>query len=370
MRIEPLHLQGLEGLYGYVEQLDQHITPCTHTHRKKVSPSGGDGEKHVCHMSRSHGVILANAPVTSAQGTARRWCFTLNNPEGLISVEDCEAWGARYVVYQEEVGESGTHHLQGYVEMNKPVRFTHFKGLEGAHFEKAVATKKAADYCKKSETSVGEVFEYGSMGAQGVRTDILALRDSVRSGKRGRDLFDDDSTVGAAVKFSRAVDKMVECYSKPPDRANLRVVFHYGPAGTGKSHCAHADGAYYFDGNNGFWNGYAGEKHIIFDEFGGHCLTPLMFQRVCDVYPLNVNVKGGSYPFYGTDIHITSNYLPSRWWNEKTKYNEQAVYRRIHVVHYHDKYGHYVLFESDGEGLAMDKLASYLAHPPPINVIV
>lgn len=143
------------------------------------------------------------------------------------------------------------------------------------------------------------------------------------------------------------------------------MIFHYGPPGTGKSHCAYEEGAYLYDGHNGFWNGYNGESVVIFDEFGGHVLTPLMFQRFCDKYPVHVNIKGTSAPFNGQTIHICSNYLPEEWWSEKTKFNKDAIDRRIHEVHYHwafKKFYRYVSEEPGAvHGCAMQQLRSKLA---------
>lgn len=50
--------------------------------------------------------------------------FTLNNPEGLIYEDEWKALEkVTYVVYQEEMGDKGTHHLQGYIELNSPQRY-------------------------------------------------------------------------------------------------------------------------------------------------------------------------------------------------------------------------------------------------------
>ena len=131
----------------------------------------------------------------------------------------------------------------------------------------------------------------------GARTDLLHLRDAVRDGKRGRQLFDDDTLAGSAIKYQRGIAALVEAYSEPQMRGDLRVVLHYGPPNTGKTHCCHSPDAYYFDGEGGgFWIGYKGETKVIFDEFSGATLRPLQFQRVCDIYPYWLNVKGSQVP--------------------------------------------------------------------------
>jgi len=69
---------------------------------------------------------------------AKRWCFTLNN----YTSNDIDAFKFHSSKYKkciigEEVGESGTPHLQGYIYFNTKLRpLSLFKDL-GAHFEKA-----------------------------------------------------------------------------------------------------------------------------------------------------------------------------------------------------------------------------------------
>lgn len=225
--------------------------------------------------------------------------FTLNNPQGLLTEEDFVDWGARYLVFQEEMApETGTLHLQGYIEMDRPVRFTHFTGLEGAHFDVARGTpKECSDYCKKEESRVGGPYIFGAQSVkQGQRTDLLKLRDAVRDGKRGRALFDDDDLAGSAIKFGRGVDAMARAYSSARPRDDLEVVFHYGPAGTGKSHCAHQANQCELATGNGFWLNYNDEPNLLLEEFGGHFMPPAEFLKLADKYAYTANVKGGQVP--------------------------------------------------------------------------
>lgn len=207
--------------------------------------------------------------------------------------------GASYLVYQEEMGEKGTHHLQGYVEFPVAARRTKIsKVLDRAFIEIARGTPEENEkYCTK-EGGLSEPIRFGKISkGSGARTDVLRLRDAVRDGRRGKDLYDDDLVAGAAIRYGRGVSDMASAYSTAPMREGVRVFFHFGPPGTGKTHCAHSEEAYYFDGNQGeFWIGYTGQSTLILDEFGGHVLKPLMLQRLCDKYPLWLAIKGGQVP--------------------------------------------------------------------------
>jgi len=301
----------------------------------------------------------------------RRWRFTLNNYEGLITQEDFDEWGAKFLIFQEEVGAEGTPHLQGYIEMPRPVRFSHFKLPEATFLVAEASTDANIEYCSKEDTRVGGPYRFGVPSKQGQRTDLIELRNAIIAGKRGAALFLDDLVCGAAIKYQRGVDAMVSAFHKPVERGDIRVVFHYGPAGTGKTTCAHDPEAFYFDGNQGgFWTGYQGQKTIILDEFSGATLKPLQLQRLCDKFPLWSNIKGGQIPCEATSVHICSNYLPDSWWGEKTRYHKEAIYRRIHVVHWHQKRGEFNVYETDEddekpENWAMTKFLHdyHIVHP-------
>lgn len=65
------------------------------------------------------------------QTAAKHWCFTWNNPMGDdgMMYDIVKEWPTDYLVFQREQGESGTVHLQGYVEFAKPMRFNGLKKM-------------------------------------------------------------------------------------------------------------------------------------------------------------------------------------------------------------------------------------------------
>lgn len=304
---------------------------------------------------------------------AKYYCFTLNNPTYLPELFRCE--DIQYAVFQEEIGEQGTPHIQGYIILTARKRITQLKtlipDLARAHFEVARGSpQQNYDYCTKEDTRMSGPYEYGTLPAQaqGKRSDILALRDSLKSGKRFLEMADDDSVVVPLAKYMRFVERYQTETVVHPDRSNLKVIFHYGPAGTGKTHCCHhgvdPKDIYFYDAElKGFWDGYTGQSTIVLDEFTGHFMTPTNLNRLLDIYPFTLNLKGRSTPLCATTIHITANYLPSTWWKEGTRYNQEALFRRIHEVHHHYAYKAMRIYKSDNNGYAMDKLVGYLNNP-------
>lgn len=104
----------------------------------------------------SGGVILSPPAVVKKirANPAKRWCFTLNNytEEELIIIgskvpELCE----KYIIGK-EVGESGTPHLQGYIELKSKARPKGLFGIDRIHWEVARGNRMDNDkYCSKED---------------------------------------------------------------------------------------------------------------------------------------------------------------------------------------------------------------------------
>lgn len=91
--------------------------------------------------------------------SATEWCFTFNNylpedPDRLIDAFN--RLGAQYV-FQREIAESGTHHLQGVVRSSKsinpleifPKSYPNWKGI---HWERCRSWEHSIRYCSKEDT--------------------------------------------------------------------------------------------------------------------------------------------------------------------------------------------------------------------------
>lgn len=106
-----------------------------------------------------------NTKLPKATSPALHWCFTYNNytkqdiPTLTKGLQDiCSKY-----VFQEETGEKGTPHLQGYFELKKKDRLTALKKIlgNGLHFEKCRNIADSILYCQKDSTRTGEVFKWG-----------------------------------------------------------------------------------------------------------------------------------------------------------------------------------------------------------------
>lgn len=92
---------------------------------------------------------------------SKYWVFTLNNYQdddiSSISAKCATSGCIHRLVYQREVGEEGTEHLQGYVEfINKKRPMSVFNFNSGFHWERRRGTaQEAIAYCTKADTRQG-----------------------------------------------------------------------------------------------------------------------------------------------------------------------------------------------------------------------
>lgn len=284
---------------------------------------------------------------------ARSWCFTLNNPslealDYLEAIKTNYSTLVRYIVFQLEEGENGTRHFQGYVELNRAQRLSYMKKIDpNAHWEKRMGSREQARmYAMKEDTRISGPFEYGTFeaGGQGRRNDVKEFIDSVRSGKRKRELIDDYPLIMMKhPKFYEAIKQ-----EEMPIRENdLIVRLNYGHTRTGKTrYCKEnfpnhwelpiTNGTLWFDGEDM-------HEVCLLDDFCGKkskwTLDNLL--KILDIYPRRVPFKGGFTWWMPNIIIITSNLHPRDWYEwagREEQYNALAAriteiwfYKRIKI---------------------------------------
>lgn len=267
----------------------------------------------------------------------RNWCFTLNNPDGLIDFEEIPF--LRYGIYSEEVGDKGTYHFQGYLQFTQKRRMVDLqKCIPGAHFEpqRAKINDDARNYCAKVDdpSYIDGPYEWGYYQKQGARSDLMDCKSMIDCGKSLYDV--------AQVHFSDAIryTRGLQWYqSMVQKRQSQRTTFDgltviVGPTGTGKSHWAHTEypDAYWLTrpqgkNANAFFDLYEGEKQLVMDEFYGWIPYDFML-RLCDKYKLQLPIKGSFAVCQITSVIITSNKHVWEWY----KFEIPALERRITKV--------------------------------------
>jgi len=277
---------------------------------------------------------------------ARHWLFTLNNPtlDELQLTLIFEHIGYDYLVFQmEEAPTTGTPHYQGYVVFSRKRRLSTFNGLIPAHFIIARGSpEQNREYCTK-EPRIGEFCELGKIpddAGQGKRSDLVELHFALRNGLSNVDFSNDH--FAHFLKYPNLVSNYNVAQIVPrTNGCTIQCVLILGPPGTGKSRYAAtladswALGPTYRHSTRQWWDGYRGERVVIFDDFRGSCLSFTDFKRVVDRYALRVQIKGSSCDLAATHFIFTTNSEPTTWWQEEvTAGDAQAIYRRIDKVLY------------------------------------
>jgi len=278
----------------------------------------------------------------------RNYCFTWNNykPEDVAAVLTWK--GAKYIVFGEEKGASGTPHLQGYVEWaeGKAISPTLLK-LGAIHWEERKATAaSAAAYCKKGDQSKADwdskgvdgpsygvgavVHEIGLISNPGKRSDIKDCAEMIMCGASIAEVAAHDP--GTFVKYHKGFAALKATLYTHRTCAPT-VMWKWGLAGSGKTRSAvdaHPDSHYIKDGTK-WWNGYEQQQAIIIDDFH-RPTSDFEFRallQLLDRYHYQGEYKGGCIPINSPYIYITCEFPPSEYWKD----NELAqVMRRISSV--------------------------------------
>lgn len=282
---------------------------------------------------------------------AKDWVFTWNNPtdDDILSIEQ---WPYNFIVFQKEVGENGTPHLQGFVQFTNQTRITALKKLnKRVHWEKRKGTPyEAVHYCEKPKEGCdckhcvaarllpppSYQFKDGCLSVSGsIRADEIAR--SIKESSLSKTI---DRYPTAALSMSRGMEYLDNHYTTPRGETTKCTVL-YGFPGTGKTTYARKGPSPYVLPVSGgkdqteFWGSYKPREHrtIVVDEFYGNW-TFTNFKRYVDEHPCEVHVKNGFKQLNAEHIVFTSNAAPSTWYRHvcADPINKAAFERRIHNI--------------------------------------
>jgi len=275
------------------------------------------------------------------------YCFTFNNYTNDV-IANFKLYGERhceYLVYQHELGDSGTPHLQGFFRYKSRrsfravIRELQQSGLLGIHVEARRGTiEQAIEYCtRESKRDVGAnpaIVEFGIRPVGGgTRTDLKSVIQAVKEGRTSRELF--DLHPEAYVKYARGIDKARFVYAQPRD-FKTEVYWYYGTTGTGKSRAAcdeASDGdVYWKPGDSKWWDGYEGQPYVIIDDYRCDLCKFHMLLRLFDRYPLMVEGKGCSMHFRSRRIWVTAPNRPEVMWRNRENEDINQLLRRIETI--------------------------------------
>lgn len=299
---------------------------------------------------------------------SRRWCFTYHTEDvdkAKLFVSKLRSHKAhRGTAAQLEICPTTSRsHLQGYVEFNTTLRLAALKKLSNsAHWESAKGSREqCVAYCQKQDSRAGgedPVYStcdpiLSEKATQGKRNDLLECAQLISSGEWDRaQVYDQRPDL--VLKFTKGVNELLRYREQSNTKQQRSVTVHviHGPAGSGKTRYAFGDGRDVFilensNANAVWWDGYMGESRLIIDDFYGW-IPHNQLLRFLDIYPLRLDIKGGTCYAQWDTVYITSNKHPCDWYKKFKWDDDGALQRRIHHIWYAPMGGKWIC-EKTGE---------------------
>lgn len=263
---------------------------------------------------------------------SKYWCFTVNNPTYDIVYNEKTM---DYLIYSNEVGDSGTPHYQGYVAFKKRQRMTGVAKLfPKGHYE---VTKGSVEQNQTYIKKQGDWYEFGiPIGPHaGKRTDLAELYEDIHNSMSIKSIAEKHQQ--HFLKYSRAIERLAS-YHIAERNHEVRVIVLWGAPGTGKTSGARSlcTTKPYFKNNTKWWDGYDNHEYVIWDEFNPRATTLTEFKQITDSWhPCRVETKGGTVGLMFHTIIFTSNHDPAEWFTFYNEYDKGAFYRRVKDIRHY-----------------------------------
>ena len=302
---------------------------------------------------------------------SRKWLLTINNPvekgytNELIEEKAQSFASFRYACYSHEVGcENHVYHIHVFLAFEIPVRFSTIKNaFPEAHIDKCKGSiKDNRDYVfkegkwsgsEKEDSKIdGMQFEIGTAPievGQGHRTDIDRLEEMIDAGLTPEQIFALSMSYRIYEKQVRA-QYMAKRQRETPLFRQVRVVWHVGESGTGKSYSMlrlmeqQPESVYLMnDYDGGGLDLYQGESVLFMDEFRGQIRYSTLLNML-DGYRTQIHCRYANVYALWTEVHITSVLPPEAVYHRiVTEHQDmdtiQQLLRRLDEIHYHYRNG-------------------------------
>lgn len=293
----------------------------------------------------------------------RRWVFTINNytPSELEELEFLterlcakdikhlhqfgEKWQyCKYLVWEEERGQEGTPHIQGYIELQERLRRTQLSNmfpLQRAYLELARGTRRDnRNYCIKEENAREFADEEIDPELDHQENQWDRIKRLIKNNTQFKDIR--EQYPETALKYESGLrhwihDVAIEQLEDVDEDLKQKNTWIYGKAGIGKSRLVRtsAGGQGLYDKPlNKWWDGYQGEGNVVLED-----IDPPRAQILVDKikvwgdrYKFTAEIKGGQTaisPSY--KLWVTSNFSPEECFPEPQ--HLEAIRRRFRIVH-------------------------------------
>lgn len=256
----------------------------------------------------------------------RNFIFTHNNYVGTDLQDSLEC---RYISYSEEIGDSGTPHLQGLVCFkNATTTKSVIKKLPGCHVEPMVGTiDQAEGYFNGSGKHGGPAYEPVGFTQRGDRplsnydkgtAERLRWRRLKQLAKDcDMDQIDTEFPKESFLNYNLIRKIGMDYMKHPDDLKNVCGYWIYGPTRTGKSSLVRefqpniTKDDLYLKQANKWWIGYDRQPYVLIEDLGQqHHILGHYLKIWADKYSFPCETKFGGMCIRPRKIFITSNYHP------------------------------------------------------------
>lgn len=274
--------------------------------------------------------------------------FTLNNyTEKEIEeyIDLCENEIISYLIMGKEIGEKGTPHLQGYMQFPKQLSNKQVKNLnKRMHYERC--TGDDIDnfiYCHKDKN----YYIYGERKIQGRRNDIKGIKKMVDDGLSMNEILNNISNL-QQIKIAEKCRQYKQIdYSKTYEK---EVIYIWGKTGEGKTHfavesLADKKSLWIRGGPSKWFDGYDGQKDVIFNDFRDTDCSFSEMLNLLDKYEQRVEIKGAFTFWKPTRVIFTSVIPPEKMYKGQSMIqddNAQFVRRINTIIKMEDRKPHFV----------------------------
>lgn len=263
------------------------------------------------------------------------------------------------------ISEKGMPHIHMVLEGSGSMRFTAVKNAyPQAHLEPTKGNKKQVmayinkepPFDEKGEKVIASV-SHGNIEGKKLyalsNTDavLYTIEQLIEEGKTPAQIMAEDIRLRKEENIIRKC-YFAKRYRETPPHREVKVVWHLGDSGAGKSYayvklCEKYgdDNVYFFSdyankGVGGF-DGYCGEPILFIDELKGNALTFELLLTIMQGYRTQIHCRYSNCYALWNEIHITSIFSPEDIYNETVSREKQEkdtikqLLRRIHEYTYH-----------------------------------
>ncbi len=280
---------------------------------------------------------------------------------------------ASYIIWNHEIApDTGTKHLQGYMELYRAIRMATLKkklGIRSIHLEQRLGSQaEAIAYSSKLDSRDPDYHDpmiYGvpkrHNAAYGSAVDQVLANFTMQEVARNHPQ--------EFVRYHRGLSALAMQIA-PRRSWAMEITVLYGPTGSGKSYSAYqlaGDSCFTPEWPPGpkavwWWQGYDGQDTIILDEF--RCQVPYStILRLFDRYAFQVQSKGLCHEFSSKKIIVTTNIHPTNWYNREA--NTSHLLRRLHDFADVYEFSLPLQFTVSGEPIPQARQIHVRNHPNP-----